>query len=57
MSALRFEDIQRPGAANGENPIPIIVPCYRVIGAKADLTGFGGGVDRKPWLYRSMRER
>jgi methylated-DNA-[protein]-cysteine S-methyltransferase len=38
------------GAANGKNPIPIIVPCHRVIGAKGDLTGFGGGVDRKRWL-------
>ena len=38
------------GAANGKNPIPIIVPCHRVIGAKGDLTGFGGGLDRKRWL-------
>ena len=38
------------GAANGQNPIPIIVPCHRVVGAKGDLTGFGGGIDRKRWL-------
>lgn len=38
------------GAANGKNPIPIIVPCHRVIGASGDLTGFGGGLDRKRWL-------
>jgi len=38
------------GAANGKNPIPIIVPCHRVIGAGGDLTGFGGGLDRKRWL-------
>jgi methylated-DNA-[protein]-cysteine S-methyltransferase len=38
------------GAANGKNPIPIIVPCHRVVGAKGDLTGFGGGLDRKRWL-------
>jgi methylated-DNA-[protein]-cysteine S-methyltransferase len=38
------------GAANGQNPIPIIVPCHRVIGAKGDLTGFGGGLGRKRWL-------
>jgi methylated-DNA-[protein]-cysteine S-methyltransferase len=38
------------GAANGRNPIPIIVPCHRVIGARGDLTGFGGGVERKRWL-------
>ncbi len=38
------------GAANGKNPIPIIVPCHRVIGANGDLTGFGGGLERKRWL-------
>ncbi len=38
------------GAANGKNPIPIIVPCHRVIGTNGDLTGFGGGLDRKRWL-------
>jgi len=35
------------GAANGQNPIPVIVPCHRVIGADGSLTGFGGGLDRK----------
>ena len=38
------------GAANGANPIPIIVPCHRVVGSKGELTGFGGGLDRKRWL-------
>ena len=38
------------GAANGQNPIPIIVPCHRVVGADGSLTGFGGGLDRKRWL-------
>ena len=38
------------GAANGKNPIPIIVPCHRVIGANGALIGFGGGLDRKRWL-------
>lgn len=38
------------GAANGKNPIPIIVPCHRVVGARGELTGFGGGIDRKRWL-------
>lgn len=38
------------GAANARNPIPIIVPCHRVVGAHGDLTGFGGGLDRKRWL-------
>jgi len=38
------------GAANGKNPIPIIVPCHRVIGSRGELTGFGGGIERKRWL-------
>jgi methylated-DNA-[protein]-cysteine S-methyltransferase len=38
------------GLANGKNPIPIIVPCHRVVGAKGELTGFGGGLERKRWL-------
>lgn len=38
------------GAANGANPIPIIIPCHRVIGANGSLTGFGGGLDAKRWL-------
>lgn len=38
------------GAANGMNPIPIIVPCHRVIGANGSLTGFGGGEPTKRWL-------
>lgn len=38
------------GAANGKNPIPIVVPCHRVIGARGELVGFGGGIDRKRWL-------
>jgi O-6-methylguanine DNA methyltransferase len=38
------------GAANGSNPIAIIVPCHRVIGANGKLTGYGGGLPRKKWL-------
>lgn len=38
------------GLANGRNPIAIIVPCHRVIGANGSLTGYGGGLDRKVWL-------
>ncbi len=38
------------GAANGRNPIAIIVPCHRVIGADGTLTGYGGGMWRKEWL-------
>jgi methylated-DNA-[protein]-cysteine S-methyltransferase len=40
------------GMANGANPISIIVPCHRVIGADSTLTGYGGGLDRKRWLLR-----
>jgi methylated-DNA-[protein]-cysteine S-methyltransferase len=38
------------GLANGRNPVPIVVPCHRVIGANGTLTGYGGGLDRKRWL-------
>ena len=38
------------GAANGRNPISIIVPCHRVVGSDGSLTGFGGGLDAKAWL-------
>ena len=38
------------GAANGRNPIPIIIPCHRVIGADGSLTGFAAGTDAKAWL-------
>jgi len=40
------------GMANGANPVSIIVPCHRVIGANASLTGYGGGLERKRWLLR-----
>ena len=40
------------GAANGRNPIAIVVPCHRVIGADGSLTGFGGGIERKRFLLR-----
>jgi len=44
------------GAANGRNPIPIIVPCHRVIGSSGDLTGFGGGLATKEALLRLEAE-
>ena len=38
------------GAANGANPIPIILPCHRLVGANGALNGFGGGIERKRFL-------
>ena len=43
------------GAANGANPVAIIVPCHRVIGSTGSLTGYGGGLDRKTWLIHHER--
>lgn len=43
------------GLANGKNPISIIVPCHRVIGANGSLTGYGGGMERKKWLLAHER--
>ncbi len=40
------------GLANGSNPISIVVPCHRVIGANGSLTGYGGGLERKEWLLK-----
>ena len=44
------------GGANGKNPISIIVPCHRVVGADGSLTGFGGGIDVKAWLLDHERQ-
>ena len=52
------EQLGRPGAAravgaaNGSNPISIVVPCHRVIGRNGTMTGYAGGVQRKEWLLR-----
>lgn len=42
--------VRAVGLANGRNPLSIIVPCHRVIGANGKLTGYGGGMERKEWL-------
>tara|TARA_R110002167_G_scaffold63058_6_gene177892 strand:- start:3132 stop:3656 length:525 start_codon:yes stop_codon:yes gene_type:complete len=42
--------VRAVGLANGQNPIAVIVPCHRVIGANGTLTGYAGGVERKRWL-------
>jgi methylated-DNA-[protein]-cysteine S-methyltransferase len=46
----RADAVRAVGAANGQNPIPIVIPCHRVIGASGALTGFGGGLEMKRWL-------
>ncbi|WP_051443944.1 methylated-DNA--[protein]-cysteine S-methyltransferase [Afipia sp. P52-10] len=42
--------VRAVGAANGANPVSIVVPCHRLIGADGGLTGYGGGIERKHWL-------
>lgn len=42
--------VRAVGLANGRNPIAIIIPCHRVIGANGHLTGYAGGLDKKTWL-------
>ena len=42
--------VRAVGAANGRNPLPIVIPCHRVIGVDGSLTGFGGGLDAKRYL-------
>lgn len=46
----RPKAVRAVGAANGRNPLPIVIPCHRVIGADGSLTGFGGGLPTKTWL-------
>lgn len=48
--------VRAVGAANGRNPLPVVVPCHRVIGSTGDLTGFGGGLDTKEALLRLEAE-
>ena len=40
------------GKANGQNPLPIIIPCHRVVGSNNDLVGYSGGIERKRWLLQ-----
>ena len=42
--------VRAVGAANGRNPLPIVIPCHRVVGADGSLTGFGGGLEAKAYL-------
>ena len=53
--AVKLGDIKKiraVGAANGKNPISIIIPCHRVIGSDGNLTGYAGGLERKAWLLK-----
>jgi len=51
----RPKAVRAVGLANGSNPIPIVVPCHRVIGSDGSLTGYGGGMARKRWLLEHER--
>lgn len=44
--------VRAVGAAVGRNPLSIVIPCHRVVGANRSLTGYAGGIDRKEWLLR-----
>ncbi len=44
--------VRAVGLANGANPVGVVVPCHRIIGAKGTLTGYGGGLPRKQWLLQ-----
>jgi len=53
--ARRLGDVRKSravGAANGRNPLSIIVPCHRVVGSNGTLTGFAGGLENKAWLLQ-----
>lgn len=49
--------VRAVGLANGSNPIGVVVPCHRVVGANGSLTGYGGGIERKRWLLEHERRR
>ena len=46
------DSIRAAGRANGQNPLPIVIPCHRVIGADGKLVGYSGGINRKEWLLK-----
>lgn len=47
--------VRAVGTANGANPVAVVLPCHRVIGANGSLTGYGGGIERKRWLLDHER--
>lgn len=44
--------IRAVGGANGQNPLPIVIPCHRIVGADGNLVGYSGGIRRKEWLLK-----
>jgi methylated-DNA-[protein]-cysteine S-methyltransferase len=50
------KNVRAVGSANGKNPVPIIVPCHRVIGENKELVGYAGGLWRKKWLLEHEAE-
>jgi len=52
----RPKAVRAVGLANGSNPIGIVVPCHRVVGANGSLTGYAGGLDRKRWLLNHEQQ-
>ena len=53
----RPDAVRAVGAANGCNPVGVVVPCHRVIGADGSLTGYAGGIERKKWLLGHEQNR
>jgi methylated-DNA-[protein]-cysteine S-methyltransferase len=49
--------VRAAGSANGSNPVPIVIPCHRVVRSDGTLGGYGGGLDRKRWLLDHERAR
>ena len=49
--------VRAVGAANGKNPLAVVVPCHRVIGANGTLTGYAGGLDKKQWLLEFEKQQ
>ena len=52
MASGSEKNTRAVGLANGKNPIPIVIPCHRVVGSNGKLTGYAGGLERKRWLLR-----
>ncbi|MDX1637951.1 MAG: methylated-DNA--[protein]-cysteine S-methyltransferase [Balneolaceae bacterium] len=46
------DTVRAVGRANGQNPIPVVIPCHRVIGSNGMLVGYSGGIERKEWLLK-----